>query len=143
MFQVEFPQLSKTILETLMYHNKNVLYDSNLLVSVSKFGIDTTKNRWYRIGIIPVSHRFEKAGIAHPYQPEDGVNLLLTVMKTSFSKFDIHFAPKTTSSILSIELTIDIQLCGREVTTSSTDREISQIILATYLISKKCYFSLV
>ena len=24
----------------------------NLLVSVSKFGIDTTKNRWYRIGIV-------------------------------------------------------------------------------------------
>ena len=45
-----------------MCHNKNVLCDSNLLVSVSKFGIDTTKNRWYRIA----SYRFEKAGIAHP-----------------------------------------------------------------------------
>ena len=41
------------------------LYDSNLLVSVSKFGIDTTKNRWYRIGIVSVSYRFEKSGIAH------------------------------------------------------------------------------
>ena len=45
-----------------MCHNKNALYDSNLLVSVSKFGIDTTKNRWYRIGIA----RIGKAGIAHP-----------------------------------------------------------------------------
>ena len=44
---------------------KNVLYVSNLLVSVSKFGIDTTKNHWYRI--VSVSHRFEKAGIVHPY----------------------------------------------------------------------------
>ena len=48
-----FPQLSKTILET-MCHNKNVLYDSNLLVSVSKFGIDTTKNSWCRIGIVSI-----------------------------------------------------------------------------------------
>ena len=31
-----------------------MLYDSNLLVSVSKFGIDTTKNRWCRIGIVSV-----------------------------------------------------------------------------------------
>ena len=50
-----------------MCHNKNVLCNSNLPVSVSKFGIDTTKNRWYRIGIVSVSYRFEKAGIAHPY----------------------------------------------------------------------------
>ena len=31
---------------------KDVLYVSNLLVSVSIFGMDTTKNRWYRIGIV-------------------------------------------------------------------------------------------
>ena len=31
-----------------------VLYGSNLLVSVSKFGIDTTKNPWYPIGIISI-----------------------------------------------------------------------------------------
>ena len=47
---INCPQLSKTIMET-MCHNKN---DSNLLVSVSKFGIDTTKNRWYRIGIVSI-----------------------------------------------------------------------------------------
>ena len=46
-FQIEFStvQLSKIILETMMSHNKSVLYGSNLLVSVSKFGIDTTKNQ--------------------------------------------------------------------------------------------------
>ena len=49
-------------LKPFMCHNKNVLYVSNLLVSVSKFGIDTTKNRWYHVS---VSYRFEKAGIAH------------------------------------------------------------------------------
>ena len=47
----------------MMSHNKNVLYGSNLLVSVSKFGIDTTKNQWYRI----ISYRYKKAAIAHPY----------------------------------------------------------------------------
>ena len=31
---------------------KTVLDSSNLLVSTWKFGIDTTKNRWYHIGII-------------------------------------------------------------------------------------------
>ena len=37
----------------------------NLLVSVPKFGIDTTKI----VGIVSVSYRidFEKAGIVHPY----------------------------------------------------------------------------
>ena len=44
---------------------KNVLYVSNVLVSISIFGIDTTKNRWYRIGI-GIDYRIEKAGIAHP-----------------------------------------------------------------------------
>ena len=38
-------------------HNKTVLDGLNLLVLVSKFGIDTT---------ISVSYRFKKAGIAHP-----------------------------------------------------------------------------
>ena len=46
-----FPQLSKTILATILCHNKTVLDISNLLVLVSKFGIDTTKNRWYRIDL--------------------------------------------------------------------------------------------
>ena len=122
-----------------------MLHDSNLLVLVSQFGIDTTKNRWYRIGIIPVSYRFEKAGIAHPYQPENGVNLLLHDGNEDFLQqiwYDT-FCPQTTSSIILIELTTDIQLCGREVTTSSSGREISQIILATFLISGKCYFILV
>ena len=41
-------QLSKTILATILCHNKTVLDGLNLVVSVSKFGIDTTKNRWYR-----------------------------------------------------------------------------------------------
>ena len=45
-FQREFSQLSN--------HFGTVLYGSNLLVSISKFGIDTTKNRWYRIGIVPI-----------------------------------------------------------------------------------------
>ena len=27
-------------------------------ISVSKFGIDTIKNRWYRIGIVSVSYRY-------------------------------------------------------------------------------------
>ena len=64
-FLIEFStvQLSKIILETMMSHNKNVLHGSNLLVSVSKFGIDTTKNQWYRI----ISYRYKKAAIAHPY----------------------------------------------------------------------------
>ena len=35
-----------------MCRNKNVLYVSNLLVSVSTFGI--TKNRWYRIGVVSI-----------------------------------------------------------------------------------------
>ena len=37
-------------LATILCHNKTVLHGLNLLVSVSKFGIDTTKNHWYRIG---------------------------------------------------------------------------------------------
>ena len=50
-------------LKPFVCHNKNVLYVSHLLVSASKFGIDTTKI----VGIVSVSYRFEKAGIAHPY----------------------------------------------------------------------------
>ena len=46
-----FSQSSKTIFATILCRNKTVLDGLNLLVSVSKFGIDTTKNRWYRIGI--------------------------------------------------------------------------------------------
>ena len=34
--------------------NKTVPDGLNLLVSVSKFGIDTTKNPWYRIGIVSI-----------------------------------------------------------------------------------------
>ena len=49
-----FAQLSKTILATILCHNKTVLDGLNLLVSVSKFGIDTTKNPWYRIGIVSI-----------------------------------------------------------------------------------------
>ena len=45
-------QLSKTILATIMCHNKTVLDGLNLLVSISKFGIDTTKNHCYRSGIV-------------------------------------------------------------------------------------------
>ena len=52
-FHREFSQLSKTILEAIMCHNKIVLYGSNVLVSVSKFHIDTTKNPWYRIDTEP------------------------------------------------------------------------------------------
>ena len=44
----------KTILATILCHNKTVLDGLNLVVSVSKFGIDTTKNRWYRIGIVSI-----------------------------------------------------------------------------------------
>ena len=35
---------------TILCH-KTVLNGLNLLVSVSKFGVHTTENRWYRIGI--------------------------------------------------------------------------------------------
>ena len=34
--------------------NKTVPDGLNLLVSVSKFGIDTTKNAWYRIGVVSI-----------------------------------------------------------------------------------------
>ena len=34
-----------------MCHNKIVLYGSNLLAPVLKFGIDTTKNPWYHIDL--------------------------------------------------------------------------------------------
>ena len=50
--RINFAQLSKTIFVMVLYHNKTVLDGWNLLVSVSKFGIDTTKNPWYRIGIV-------------------------------------------------------------------------------------------
>ena len=47
-------QSSKTIFATILCRNKTVVDGLNLLVSVSKFGIDTTKNRWYRIGIVSI-----------------------------------------------------------------------------------------
>ena len=47
-------QSSKIIFATILCHNKTVLDGLNLLASVSKFGIDTTKNRWYRIGIVSI-----------------------------------------------------------------------------------------
>ena len=50
--RINFAQLSKTIFVMVLCHNKTVLDSLNLLVSVSKFGIDTTKNPWYRIGIV-------------------------------------------------------------------------------------------
>ena len=37
-----------------MSHNKTLLDGSYLMVSVSKFGIDTTENPWYRIGIVSI-----------------------------------------------------------------------------------------
>ena len=42
-----------------MCHNKTLLDGSYLMVSVLKFGIDTTENAWYRIGSYPL----KKAGI--------------------------------------------------------------------------------
>ena len=51
MFQIEFCTTVQTILATILCRNKIVLDGLNLLVSVSKFGIDTTKNRWYRIDL--------------------------------------------------------------------------------------------
>ena len=47
-------KLSKAILATILCHNKTMLNGLNLLVSVSKFGIDTIKNRYYRIGIVSI-----------------------------------------------------------------------------------------
>ena len=48
-------QSSKIIFAMMILcHNRTVLDGLNLLVSVSKFGIDTTKNRWYRIGIVSI-----------------------------------------------------------------------------------------
>ena len=44
----------KPFFATILCHNKTVLYGFNLLVSVSKFGIATTKNRWYRIGTVSI-----------------------------------------------------------------------------------------
>ena len=38
----------------IMSHNKTLLDGSYLMVSVSKFGIDTTENPWYRIGIVSI-----------------------------------------------------------------------------------------
>ena len=48
-FRKNFSQLSKTILATLMIisQNKTLLDCSYLVVSVSKFGNDTTENPWY------------------------------------------------------------------------------------------------
>ena len=47
-------KLSETILATILCHNKTMLNGLNLLVSLSKFGIDTTKNPRYRIGIVSI-----------------------------------------------------------------------------------------
>ena len=55
-FNKEFSQLFKTIFATfmIMCHNNTLLDGSYILVSVSKFGINTTENPWYRIGIVSI-----------------------------------------------------------------------------------------
>ena len=84
-----------------MCHTKNLLCNSNLLVSVSKFDID--KYRYlvsyrYRnlasiplkiVGIVSVSYRFEKAGITHPYY------------KNNWKRLEVerHFASKVVTKL--------------------------------------------
>ena len=51
MFQIEFCTVVQKHLATILCHNKTVLDGLTLLVSVSKFGIDTARNRWYRIDL--------------------------------------------------------------------------------------------
>ena len=53
-----------------MCHNKNVLYDSNLLVSVSKFGIGTAKNLWYRIGVVSIRKSWHRPSLVKISDPE-------------------------------------------------------------------------
>ena len=59
-------KLSKTILATILCQNKTVLDRLRLLVSVS---IPLTI-----LGIVSVSYRFKKAGIAHPYSEDSSLH---------------------------------------------------------------------
>ena len=55
-FYKEFFTATKTILATLMImrHNITLLDGSYIMVSVWNFGIDTTENPCYRIGIVSI-----------------------------------------------------------------------------------------
>ena len=64
-FHIEFCTLSKTIFATILCHNKTVLHGLNLLVSLSKFSIDTTKNRWYRIDLKKLVSRISRSAYNH------------------------------------------------------------------------------
>ena len=51
-FQIEFSTVVQNYFgNDILCHNKTVLDGLNFLVSVSKFGTDTTRNPWYRIDL--------------------------------------------------------------------------------------------